>query len=254
MKLEPYKEASIIWKKAAGNSTPQKLNFEIELYKKLLNFFHVGDYYYLIFNYPTNSADFVSHEVEKMLGCPAEMYSIPFVLSIVHPNDIAYLLNFENKAIEFLTTLPVDKLMKYKIRYDYRIRKSNGDYIRVLQQAVVLEHDENGGLLKTLVIHTDITELKSEGKPVLSFIGLEGEPSYINVDFEKIIKTSKDFLTKREKQILSLLIDGKLSKEISGILNISKHTVDKHRKNMLYKNKLNNMGELIAKAVKQGWL
>jgi len=144
--------------------------------------------------------------------------------------------------------------MKYKIRYDYRIRKKDGNYIRVLQQGLVLQYDESGGINRTLIIHTDITHLKQEGKPVLSFIGLEDEPSYINVEAKKIFKVSKEFLTKREKQVLSLLIEGKLSKEIAHILNISPQTIDKHRKNMLSKNQLKNTGELIGKAVKQGWI
>ncbi|TAF77965.1 MAG: hypothetical protein EAZ53_00895 [Bacteroidetes bacterium] len=66
-----------------------------------------------------------------------------------------------------------------------------------------------GGILKTLGVHTDISHLKMEGKPVLSFIGLNGEPSYIDVDIKKVFGTSSGFLSERESQILSLLIDGK---------------------------------------------
>lgn len=80
-----------------------------------------------------------------------------------------------------------------------------------------------------------MNHLKQEGKPVLSFIGLEGEPSYVDVGGENIFLESREELTAREKQILKLLIEGKLSKQISGILNISKQTVDTHRKNMLHK-------------------
>ena len=42
--------------------------------------------------------------------------------------------------------------------------------------------------------------------------------------------------------------------KISSILNISKQTVDTHRKNMLHKNNLNNTGELVAKAIRYGWI
>ena len=45
-----------------------------------------------------------------------------------------------------------------------------------------------------------------------------------------------------------------MSKEISCILNISKQTVDTHRKNMLHKNNLSNTGELIGKAIRYGWI
>ncbi len=144
--------------------------------------------------------------------------------------------------------------MKYKIRSDYRFRKSDGSYVRLLQQGLVLEHDEKGGILRTLIIHTDITGIKDSGKPVLCFIGLEGEPSYINVDVKKIFTVSKDILTNREKDVLRLLVEGKLSKEISDILKITKQTVDQHRKNMLRKNGLNNTRELVVKAIKQGWI
>ena len=61
-------------------------------------------------------------------------------------------------------------------------------------------------------------------------------------------------MTTREKQVLKLLMEGKLSKQISIILNISKQTVDTHRKNMLHKKNLNNTGELIGKAIRYGWI
>ena len=83
---------------------------------------------------------------------------------------------------------------------------------------------------------------------------MDGEPSYIDVGSKNIFIESKEELTAREKQILQLLIEGKLSKEIGIILNISKQTVDTHRKNMLHKNNLSNTSELIGKAIRYGWI
>jgi DNA-binding CsgD family transcriptional regulator len=150
--------------------------------------------------------------------------------------------------------LPIEKLLKYKVRYDIRFRKNNGDYARILYQGILLEHDDKGKFLRTLSVHSDITYLKQEGKPVLSFIGMDGEPSYCDVASKNIFIESKQELTRREKQVLKLLIEGKLSKEISSILKISKQTVDTHRKNMLHKNNLSSTGELIGKAIKNGWI
>ncbi len=255
MKLELFNtEAINIWKKASGTTMPEQLHFELDLYKKLLSLFQVGDFYYLIFTVAILDLEFVSKEIETVLGYQPSEFSIHMLMDKSHPDDRPYFLNFENKATEFFATLPIEKLMKYKSRYDYRIQKKNGEYIRILQQSAVIEHDENGGILRTLVVHTDITHLKAEGKPTFSIIGLDGEPSYINIDVEKVFAVSKEFLSKREKQVLSLLIEGKLSKEIGDILHISKQTVDKHRKNMLRKNNLSNTGELIGKAVRYGWI
>ncbi|WP_429047452.1 response regulator transcription factor [Chitinophaga sp. W3I9] len=44
------------------------------------------------------------------------------------------------------------------------------------------------------------------------------------------------------------------SREIAIHLNISKLTVDKHRKNMLKKTGIKSAAELVVKAVKEGWV
>jgi len=144
--------------------------------------------------------------------------------------------------------------MKYKIRYDIRFRKKNGAYSRILYQGLIIEHDERGRILRSIGMHSDITYLKQEGRPVLSFIGMDDEPSFIDVGLKNSYIEGDEEFTRREKQILTLLIEGKLSKEISNVLNISKQTVDTHRKNMLHKKHLGNTGELISKAIKCGWV
>ena len=172
----------------------------------------------------------------------------------IHTNDRPWFLRFETKTAEFLLQLHIEKLMRYKLRYDFRVRKKNGNYMRVLLHVVVMGHDEEGGLIRTLGVHTDITHLKREGNLVMSLIGMDGEPSYLNIDVENSYIESNEILTKREKEVLFLLIDGKLSKEIGDILGVSKQTIDKHRSNMLKKNNLSNTAELIGKAISDGWI
>jgi len=255
MKLELFNaEATNIWKKAAGGATPEQLRFELDLYKKLLSFFQVGDYFYWVFNLKDFCLDLVSREVFAVLGYEQAEFTLDCLMENIHPDDRPWFLNYENKTGEFLQTLPLEKLMKYKVRYDFRIRKNNGVYIRILNQAIVIEHDNYGQILRTLGVFTDITHLKPEGKPILSFIGIEGEPSFIDVDVQKVFAVSNEFLTQREKQVLTLLIEGRLSKEIGEILHISKQTVDTHRKNMIAKNNLSNTAELVSNAIRKGWI
>lgn len=255
MKFELFNnEANKLWKKMSGELAPNNLNLELELYKKLLNFFQVGDYFYFIFNLNKLDFDLVSPEAEKLLGYQISEITTPFFMEIIHPEDRPWFLTFENKTAEFLTSLPVEKLMKYKARYDFRMKKKNGEYIRILHQVVVIQHDEKGGIIRTLGVHTDISHLKMEGKPLMSYIGLDGEPSYLNVDVTNPFAKSEEILSKREKEILVLLIDGKTSKEISGLLYISTQTVETHRKNMLQKSQMHSTVELVSKAIKQGWV
>jgi DNA-binding NarL/FixJ family response regulator len=62
----------------------------------------------------------------------------------------------------------------------------------------------------------------------------------------------KNVLTSREKEVLEAIADGKASKQIADELQISKQTVDTHRRNMIEKAGANNTTELIKKANKEG--
>jgi DNA-binding CsgD family transcriptional regulator len=228
--------------------------FERDFYKKLWDFFLLGDSFYFILNHKKFSFEFVSSEVEKVLGYQVSAFDAACLNQIIHPDDHSWFLSFGVSVIDFFSHLVMDKLMKYKVRYDIRLRKMDGNYSRMLYQGILLEHDEQGGFLRTLNVFTDISYLKQEGGPQLSLIGMDGEPSYFNVASNNLYIENREELTRREKQVLKLLIEGKLSKEISSILKISKQTVDTHRKNMIHKKNLNNTGELIGKAIRYGWI
>lgn len=58
-------------------------------------------------------------------------------------------------------------------------------------------------------------------------------------------------ITKREKEILSLIAEGRTSQEIAEKLYISYFTVGKHRKNIMHKFELKNTAELIKFAIKE---
>ena len=255
MKPEIFnQEFNKMYKWFSNESEPGLLKLELEVYKKLWNFFLIGDSYYFVINHNSLTFDLMSMEVEAVLGYASSELDFSFMTELIHPDDKPWFITYGYKTIEFFSALPIDKLMKYKLRYDVRYRKKNGEYARMLYQGIMIEHDENGRLLRSLAINTDITYLKQEGKPVLSFIGMDGEPSYIDVGADSTFSESNDKLSRREKDILKLLIEGKPSKEIGSLLNISKHTVDTHRKNMLHRNNLSSTGELVGKAIRHGWI
>lgn len=250
-----FSETQDLWKVITkGNiSEEENLKHDLEIHKKLLNIFQVGGFYYLIVNVFEGKFDYVSPQIKDILGIESETVSLEDFLELIHPEDQPYFLNFEKEVSHFFSQLPIDKINRYKVRYDYRVRKSNGEYIRILQQGISLEHDDDGAVLRTLVVHTDISDLKENTKPILSLIGLEGEPSYTNIEVEHEYIVSS-FLTQREKEIISLLSNGNSSKEIAVELCISPFTVETHRKNLLSKTNTKNVGQLIAKAIREGWV
>jgi len=61
-------------------------------------------------------------------------------------------------------------------------------------------------------------------------------------------------LTKREKQILSLVVDGYTSKAMAAKLNLSPRTVDHHRANLLKKFDMKNSVDLVNFAIRNGYV
>lgn len=57
------------------------------------------------------------------------------------------------------------------------------------------------------------------------------------------------YLTSKEREVLSLVSSGLTTKEIADRLNISHHTVESHRKNLLRKCQAKNSAELIQKSL-----
>ncbi|MCW3115248.1 MAG: hypothetical protein JWR18_3644 [Segetibacter sp.] len=253
MNIEIYEQANKIWGKITENAKEAELEFSLEIHKKLLNFFQVGDYYYYIFNVKESKFELISSEIKNVLGYHPDEVDVAFLLSNIHPDDQPWFLNFENKVAEFFATLSPEQISNYKVRYDYRIRTKGGGYIRILQQVVTIQYDGNK-ILRTFGVHTDISTIKQEGLPVLSFIGLNGNPSYVGVKVKDVFSRDVIKLTTREQQVLALLIEGKKSDEISHILFISKQTVNSHRKNLLRKTNSSNTASLTSMAIKKGWI
>jgi DNA-binding CsgD family transcriptional regulator len=251
----PYIQAQHIWEGMIRDGKEIRQELELEIHKRMLNVIQIGRFYYYIFDIANMTLPFVSESITDLLGyTPVEFTPGFFFTHVIHPDDVAYYVNFENKVAEFFKTLTVDNIFNYKVQYDFRVRKTNGEFIRVLQQVVTIETTPEGGVNKTLGIHTDISEMKTEGNPSLSIIGMDGEPSYLNIEVEKVFVPTKSLLSEREKEVLFHIIHGKHSNEIAEILGLSKHTVLNHRRNILAKTETSSTANLIVKTIQEGWI
>ena len=63
---------------------------------------------------------------------------------------------------------------------------------------------------------------------------------------------SYDLLSPREREILQLVAEGKSSKDIANLLNLSVYTVETHRASIMQKLNLRGVPELILYAVRKG--
>ena len=61
-------------------------------------------------------------------------------------------------------------------------------------------------------------------------------------------------LTTREKEVVKLLAEGKSNQEIAGLLDISIFTVRRHRVNIMSKQNLNGLANIVLYAMEQGYI
>ncbi|WP_345954105.1 LuxR C-terminal-related transcriptional regulator [Mucilaginibacter sp. PAMB04168] len=249
-----YQEAQKIWATIASDERLKGLGAEIELHQSLLHLFCVGSFYHYMFNIRRMDFEFISPEMPGILGYRIEQINAPFFLSLIHPDDLPYFMLFEKQVVKFFNPMEEERIVKYKVRYDFRIKRADGQYIRILHQMLNIIPDQSGIFVNTLCVHTDITYLKRDGTPTLSFIGMQGEPSYIDVGGKAACASFLESLSRRERQIVILLTEGCTSKEIGMRLFISTATVSTHRKNILKKTGLASTPELVASAITQGWI
>jgi two-component system, NarL family, response regulator NreC len=74
---------------------------------------------------------------------------------------------------------------------------------------------------------------------------------YLRLMRERHVQDSYDLLTDREREVLQLLAEGKSNKEAATILNLSTHTIETHRQNLMQKLGLHNTAEIVLYAVRK---
>ena len=118
-----------------------------------------------------------------------------------------------------------------------------------------LKSGAKGYLLKDSAEHdlinavTAVSEGKAFFSPAISKMLVE---DYVRQMQEQKVEDSYDLLTTRERQVLQLLAEGRINKEVATFLDLSLHTVETHRGHILQKLNLHSGAELILYAIRKG--
>lgn len=238
-----------VWKtNKALDSTRLHLTFD-DLINSIMS---TGPFSFYVIDFYDMSLSHISPSNFDMFDFDPETLTFNAVLATIHPDDVEFVV----KAEAFLTRffyekIGSDKLLSYKISYSHRARFKGGEYALINHQALILTMDDKGGYGKSLNIHTRIDHLSNHNTYKISLIGLNGEPSYMNLSLEDN-DNSRIELSKREVDIIRLISDGNSNEEIADLLSISPHTVKKHRSNILEKAECSNTAQLIKNCMQQG--
>ena len=157
---------------------------------------------------------------------------------LVHPDDWEVVRRIDKKVWEFLNTLPEEEKLTYKYIYELRVLE-RGKYVRMIYQMRILAFKEDNFLAMVII---DIAPEQSANTSVRFQIKNCLTDEIVPFAIESAADT---LLTPREREVLALAKEGMFSKEISEKLNISIHTVNRHRQNILEKLQVDNMIEAI---------
>ncbi len=241
-----------VWMNSQQTSTHTtslpKINFE-DIISSIIS---TGPFYYYIVDFYDMSLSHVSPSIMDIHGLDPATVSFYDILGTIHPDDMDFVVKAEQRNLEILFgTLGIDKVLNYKSCFSFRSRMKNGDYAMLNHQALLLTLDEHGKFGKSLNIHTRIDHLTKTNTNQISLIGLNGLPSYMNIDICDSTNPLVEF-SKRELDVLKLIAEGNTNNEIASQLFISPLTVKKHRNNILNKSNCKNTSQLIRQSILKG--
>lgn len=129
--------------------------------------------------------------------------------------------------------------------HNFKLRPPEADRTHHLSLVVdSLEIADNGSPVVFLIVKKEIGSLIKENSPWWAEFCFNQQERYCFHEGEKKFQKG-GILSEREREILGLVKAGNETKQIAEQLNISSHTVDKHRKNMLERTGARDISSLI---------
>jgi DNA-binding NarL/FixJ family response regulator len=176
-------------------------------------------------------------------------------------------------GLELLNLLNVDKLDPHLVILDISMPNVRGiEAIREIKTIhpnvkilIVTMHKDKEYLLQSLAAGADGYFLKKDSGTEL-FAAIEkirNGRNYLSPqlseeladDWDQIrVGFTKPLLTKREREVLKLIAQGKSNKDIADLLFVSVHTVERHRANMMEKLNLKKTADLVKYAIQRGYV
>lgn len=163
----------------------------------------------------------------------------------MHPEDLVEKRMLEYEFFKFVNQLPANEKLQYKATCRIRIKDDNGCY-RVFDNSTQIMRHSPAGKIWLILCCYDLSSCQEAISGINPQIMNNHSGNIISYSFSD---KKKQILTDREKEILLLIKEGKLSKQIAEILGISIHTVNRHRQNILERLSVGNSVEALTAAI-----
>ena len=206
--------------------------------------------FYCITNTVNQDFEYVSKNFKACTGLSKEKMlegGMDYFWTLFHPKDIKLWLSSLKELMEFtMNELDDEKRKRMSYSWNYRIKNAQGKYINIIQNTTPLQFDKDNKPIIGLAHYTVL-----DGKMNMDICAcakyLNNDNEYETLFYKNMSNTNLlDVISNRERDVIRLLLSKKTSLQISEALNISKHTVDTHRRNILKKLNLTSTFELLS--------
>jgi DNA-binding CsgD family transcriptional regulator len=177
---------------------------------------------------------------DSVFGYQDMKFDMGFIFEKYHHEDAPFIKNIVKELVLQLVDITIPEYSSI-LNISYRFKKANGSYARVMSNTMVYQTDDSDKVLNVLIRYTDIS-FTHESDAVEWAV----DPTYMNVDKIQynIYGEGMFIFTPRELEVIGRIFEGNSNHEIATELNISRHTVTTHRKNILFKSNCSDIGQL----------
>ncbi|MDO8966545.1 MAG: LuxR C-terminal-related transcriptional regulator [Algoriphagus sp.] len=200
------------------------------------------------FDYRNLNLAFFTGNVEKLTGYPESMFrnkGMETSFTMIHPDDRPELFRFQKIVFDAFHGLSIPERHTFEFSYTTRwVHRTTQDVIWMTSKVRPYVIDECGNFIMDLHIIVQLFTPPKSKNYDWSYTYSKADGTRIFVSKNSPVDKAVN-LTSKEREIVDLILEGKESKEISKILNISINTVATHRKNILRKLGAKNVGEMV---------
>ncbi|MCW2262081.1 MULTISPECIES: helix-turn-helix domain-containing protein [Sphingobacterium] len=242
-------------------SYPEAISNEFISQKKysimehLTDILAIGPFYHYVINVGDYSLTQVSENAIHIHGFETRPTNLKEIIDQIHPDDLDFVLEAEEFTLRKMAEIGFEHQLNLKSSYCFRMRIADSTYRLFHHQAIHLNKDNQGRLLTALNIHTDIQHLTKVNNKIVLVSGIGTRKDYVQIDLSnKNQNVEIPSFSKREMDIITLIVKGNSSLQIAEQLFISPNTVRTHRKNLFKKTKVKSVGEFVRKCIEWGLL
>lgn len=171
-----------------------------------------------------------------------------FLVANTHPDDCYYLLSATALGAEIHEKLAPENRGQVRVNIYCRMLDAQKNYRWTLVQYIAQYFNEDGKIESTLCLMTDLSHFKMIQNPMMTVIdnnNKEYQYFKVTVSDKNMLPISLPRISKREQEILQLMVKGLNTPQLAATLNISYYTVENHKRNLRSKTATKTSVELL---------